>query len=188
MFNFTSFITSQSAWVKALSIIIGTFILEDVATVLTAIATQAHEISIILGLVSLYIGIAVGDVGLYGLGWAGAKWPRVKRFLTLPSQKQTQKWFDKNVIKIVGISRFVPGARLPLYTACGFYHAPFWLFTVTAVFATLIWTSFLFYLSLHIGGWLLAHKSGWRWAGLAGFVLCIFVIGRLIAHFQKVSR
>ncbi|MDF7674898.1 hypothetical protein PT277_06110 [Acetobacteraceae bacterium ESL0709] len=188
MFNFSAFIASQSPWVKAFSVIIGTFILEDVTTVLTAIATQDHEISIPLALISLYIGIAVGDMGLYGMGWAGAKWPYVKKFLTLPSQEQAKKWFGQNVIKIVGISRFVPGARLPLYTACGFYHAPFLPFALTAVVATLIWTSLLFLLSLHVGGWLLAHKGGWRWAGLIGFVLCIFVMGRLIAHFQKVSR
>lgn len=188
MFNFSAYIASQSPWVKAFSVIIGTFILEDVTTVLVAIASQDHEISITLALVSLYIGIAVGDMGLYGLGWAGAKWPRIKRFLTLPSQEKTKKWFGQNVIKIVGISRFVPGARLPLYTACGFYHAPFTPFALTAVLATLVWTSLLFTLSLHVGSWLLAHKGGWRWAGIIGFVLCIFVMGRLIAHFQKVSR
>ncbi|MBS1041197.1 VTT domain-containing protein [Gluconobacter cerinus] len=181
-------LASQPAWLKAVSIIVGTFILEDVATVLSGVAARAGHVSIALALGALWFGVAIGDFGLYGLGAAGARWPRLRRFLTLPKQERTQDWFSKNVIRIVAISRFVPGARLPLYTACGFFHAPFLRFALTAVLATLVWTTLLFLLAMRIGGWLLAHQGGWRWAGLAGFVLCIVVVGRLIARIQTVSQ
>lgn len=180
-------LASQPLWLKALSIIVGTFILEDVATVLSAIATQAHQINLFAALCALYVGVVLGDLGLYLLGLGGAHWPFLKRFLTLPSEKQAQRWFSRNIIKVVAISRFVPGARLPLYTACGFFKAPFLSFALTAIVATLVWTSLLFLLSLRIGGWLLAHQGGWRWAGIIGFVLCIVLMGRFIAHIQRVS-
>ncbi|MBS1027705.1 DedA family protein [Gluconobacter albidus] len=179
---------SQPAWLKAATIIVGTFILEDVATVLSAVAARAGEVNIPLALMALYFGVAVGDLGLYGLGAAGARWPYLRRFLTLPKRERTQDWFSANVIRIVAISRFVPGARLPLYTACGFFRAPFLRFALTAVLATLVWTTCLFLLAMRVGGWLLAHQGGWRWAGLAGFVLCIVVVGRLIARLQTVSQ
>ncbi|QDH15892.1 hypothetical protein E3E11_00485 [Oecophyllibacter saccharovorans] len=178
---------SQPAWLKAAIVIAGTFILEDVATVLSAIAVQAHQISLPLALGSLYAGVAIGDMGLYGLGYAGWHWPALRRFLTLPGQDRTREWFLSHTIRIVAISRFVPGARLPLYTACGYFRVPFWKFALTAICATLVWTSLLFALSLKVGHWLLLHQAGWRWAGIIGFVLCIFVIGRLIAHFQRMS-
>lgn len=180
-------LASQPLWLKVLSIIVGTFILEDVATVLAAIATQAHQISVLAALGALYLGVIVGDLGLYALGLGGAYWPFLKRFLTLPSQKQTEHWFSRNIVKVVAISRFIPGARLPLYTACGFFKAPFLPFALTAIVATLVWTTLLFLLSLRIGGWLLAHQSGWRWAGIGGFILCIVLIGRFIARIQRVS-
>ncbi|WP_040508503.1 DedA family protein [Gluconobacter morbifer] len=179
---------SQPAWLKAATIIVGTFILEDVATVLSAIATRAGEVSMPLALIALYFGVAVGDMGLYGLGAAGARWPYLRRFLTLPKRERTHDWFTKHVIRVVAISRFIPGARLPLYTACGFFRAPFLPFALTAVLATLVWTTLLFLLAMRVGGWLLAHQGGWRWAGLAGFVLCIVLIGRLIARIQTMSQ
>lgn len=181
-------VANQPAWLKVVTIIAGTFILEDVATVLSALATQAHQVSIPLALGALYVGVAVGDLGLYGLGAAGWHWPALRRFLTLPGQDRTREWFLNNTVRIVAISRFVPGARLPLYTACGYFRVPFWKFALTAVCATLVWTSFLFALSLKVGHWLLQHQSGWRWVGIIGFVLCIFIMGRLVARFQRMSR
>lgn len=174
-------------WLKILSVIIGTFILEDVATVLTAIATQTGTIPLLLALSALYAGVIAGDLGLYGLGRAGAQWPFLRRFLTLPRQERTEVWFRQNLVRLVAISRFVPGARLPLYTALGFFRAPFLIFTLTVICATFVWTSLLFLLSLHIGKWLLAHQGNWRWAGLAGFIICIVFIGRCIARFQRMS-
>ncbi|GBR70866.1 hypothetical protein GKA01_11690 [Gluconobacter kanchanaburiensis NBRC 103587] len=179
---------SQPVWLKAATIIVGTFILEDVATVLSAVAARADAVSIPVALGALYFGVAIGDLGLYGLGAAGGRWPYLRRFLTLPKRERTQDWFRSNVIRVVAISRFVPGARLPLYTACGFFRAPLVPFAMTAVLATLVWTTCLFLLAMRVGGWLLAHQGGWRWAGLAGFVLCIVVVGRLIARFQTVSQ
>lgn len=185
MIRISTLVASQPIWLKAASIILGTFILEDVATVLSAVASQAGQVSIITALLSLYAGVVIGDIGLYGLGLAGSRWPFLHRFLTLPSEEQAHRWFSKNIISVVGISRFIPGARLPLYTACGFFRAPFWAFALTAIGATLIWTSLLFLLSLRIGHWLLAHQGGWRWAGIIGFVFCIFAMGRLIGRLQR---
>ncbi|MCT6838001.1 MULTISPECIES: DedA family protein [Bombella] len=188
MIRLNALMASQPLWLKAFSIILGTFILEDVATVLAATAAKNGNISSIAALLSLYVGVVVGDVGLYGLGLAGSHWQFLRRFLTLPSEEQARKWFSRNIIAVVAIARFVPGVRLPLYTACGFFRAPFCAFALTAIAATLVWTSLLFLLSLHISGWLLAHKTGWRWAGIVGFVLCIFMMGRFIGHLQRRSH
>ncbi len=181
----SAIMASQPAWLKAFTVILGTFILEDVATVLAAIAAKGNQLSIPLALGSLYAGVALGDMGLYALGLAGSRWTFLRRFLTLPSEEQAQRWFSRNIIGVVAISRFVPGSRLPLYTACGFFRAPFLAFALTAIGATLVWTSLLFLLALHIGGWLLAHQGGWRWAGIIGFILCIFLMGRFISHLQR---
>lgn len=54
-------------WSKALAVIIGTFILEDATTMIAAMAVDEGRLSVPLALVALYIGVAVGDLGLYGL-------------------------------------------------------------------------------------------------------------------------
>ncbi|GBQ14951.1 hypothetical protein AA21291_2010 [Swaminathania salitolerans LMG 21291] len=174
-------------WSKGLAVILGTFILEDATTMIAAMAADDGRISVSVALVALYIGVAVGDLGLYGLGALGSSWPPARRWLTLPRHDRGHDWFVRNVVRTVVISRFIPGARLPLYTACGFFRAPFGAFAGSAVVATLIWTSLLFGVSLHVGGWLSAHMEGWRWFGIAGFVLTLLFVGRLIARFQTFS-
>ncbi|MGY6770379.1 DedA family protein [Komagataeibacter sp. NFXK3] len=173
-----------SPLLQALAIIVGTFILEDAATILTAMQVRTGHVALWVALVALYIGIVVGDMGLYGMGRLAALWPPARRWITLPGGAREGKWFDRNVFRIVFISRFIPGARLPLYTACGFFHARFGLFCIAAIAATLIWTTMLFLVSLQVGQFLIDHLGTWKWAGMGGFVLTILLISRMIARLQ----
>ncbi|AHI25770.1 hypothetical protein BGC31_04900 [Komagataeibacter xylinus] len=174
-----------SPFMQGLAIIIGTFILEDAATIMTAMQVRTGHVDVTVALVALYIGIVVGDMGLYGMGRLAALWPPARKWITLPGGAREGQWFDRNVFRIVFISRFVPGARLPLYTACGFFRARFGLFCIAAVLATLIWTSMLFLVSLRVGQFLIDHLGTWKWAGMAGFILTIFLISRMIARLQS---
>jgi membrane protein DedA with SNARE-associated domain len=88
-------------------------------------------------------------------------------------------WLDGRVFKVVLISRFLPGLRLPTYTTCGFVGANLRQFTLAVVIATLCWTSLLFGVSLRIGQVLIDHFGAWRWAGAAGFVIFVIIAGRL---------
>jgi membrane protein DedA with SNARE-associated domain len=85
------------------------------------------------------------------------------------------------VFRVVVVSRFIPGMRLPTYTACGFLGVDFRQFAIAAVLATLIWTSMLFALAMRVGDLFIAHLGVWRWAGAIGFALVIILAGRLLA-------
>lgn len=172
----------QDPLLQGAAIVCGTFILEDAATILAA--TEAGEGKIMLGVAlgALYVGIVLGDLGLYGLGRLAALFPWARRWAPKPGMKRTQAWICKNVFKTVFISRFLPGARLPTYTLCGFLHASFVRFAMAAIVATLIWTSLLFAVSLKVGAFLMNHLGAWRWAGVAVFVATIVVVGRLAAR------
>jgi membrane protein DedA with SNARE-associated domain len=170
--------------VQAVAIVAGTFVLEDAATVLAAMQVQSGTISFALALGSLYVGIVLGDIGLYGLGWLAARFPWAHRWVPPAKQRSTRRWVETHVFKVVFISRFLPGARLPTYTTCGFLGANFRRFTLAAVVATLIWTSLLFGVSLHVGKVLMDHLGAWRWAGAIGFAAFIIVVGRLAARLQ----
>ncbi|MFT8418041.1 MAG: VTT domain-containing protein [Acetobacter sp.] len=178
-------LTASQPLLQVVIVILATFVLEDAATVITAIQVHLHIISIPLALASLYVGIIVGDVGLYALGALAAKWPPATRWITVPSAQARQAWLSKNLFWVVFVSRFVPGTRLPLYTACGFLRAGLPVFTAATTCATLIWTTALFLLSLRVGGVLLTHLGAWRWVGVAGFVAVIILMGRLVARSQK---
>ncbi len=101
---------------QASTIIIGTFILEDAATLLAAVQVAAGGIPLVLALGALYAGIVLGDLGLYGLGKlsAGNAWAR--RLVPRQRRDLGRQWITGRVIPIVLVSRFVPGLRLPTYT------------------------------------------------------------------------
>ncbi len=166
-------------FLQAATIISGTFILEDAATLLAAMQVASGNLSLKLALGSLYVGIVLGDLGLYGLGRLSATHSWAKRLLPQHRRNLGQEWVKGKVIPLVLVSRFIPGLRLPTYTTLGFLHASFVQFALAAIIATLIWTSGLFFISLRLG-MLMAHYLGiWRWAGLAVFLLIIIFVGRL---------
>lgn len=178
-------LTAASPFMQVVIIILATFVLEDAATLITAIQVQLHVVSPFAALTALYSGIVLGDVGLYGLGALAACWPPARRWVDMPGISQQRQWLTRNLFKAVFISRFIPGTRLPLYTACGFFRAGLKTFTLATVLATMLWTTGLFLLSFKIGAFLLAHLGAWRWAGIAGFAALMILSGRVAARIRK---
>lgn len=169
-------------------IVLATFVLEDAATVLAALQAQAGVVSEPLALGALYAGIVLGDLGLYGLGRLSGRVRWAARFVPPSRMRQGRAWLDGRVFPVVFASRFIPGARLPTYTACGFLGANLRAFALATTLATLVWTSLLFGLSLHVGALLLHLLGAWRWAGGVGLVLAILVLGRTAARLQEARR
>jgi membrane protein DedA with SNARE-associated domain len=167
---------------QAATIIIGTFILEDAATLLAAMQVAAGSVSMVLALGALYSGIVLGDLGLYGLGALSARHPWAQRLVPKRRQDIGHGWVSQRVIPLVLVSRFVPGLRLPTYTTLGFLRAPILQFAAAAIGATLVWTSGLFFVSLKLGALMMRYLGIWRWAGLAVFCLVLIIVGRTATH------
>ena len=171
----------QHPLLQASAIVLGTFILEDAATVLAAMQVEAGGLSVGLALASLYVGIVLGDLGLYGLGRLSAMVPWIARMLPPRRAEAIRAWLQGRVFTVVVVSRFLPGSRLPTYTTCGFVGANLWQFLLASAAATTCWTLLLFGVSLRIGQLLIDHLGAWRWVGAVGFAACVIIAGRLAA-------
>jgi membrane protein DedA with SNARE-associated domain len=156
--------------------------LEDAATLTTAIAVQNGSIALPTGLLSLYAGIVLGDIGLYGLGRLAGSFAWARRLVPAPHAARGRNWLAHRVFRTVFVARFMPGVRLPTYTACGFLRVSLARFALAAIGATLVWTSLLFFVSLRIGVLLMNHLGASRWAGVVGFVVAATVAGRFVAR------
>jgi membrane protein DedA with SNARE-associated domain len=181
-------LAGHSPWFQAAAIIIGTFILEDAATVAAAMQVEDGALPVWLALISLYAGIVLGDLGLYALGRLSARVPWIARQLPPNRQETIRAWIDGRIFKVVLGSRFLPGLRLPTYTTCGFVGANLRQFTLAAVVATAAWTTLLFTTSLRVGHFLMDHLGAWRWAGAAGFAAFIIIAGRAAAASLQSAR
>jgi membrane protein DedA with SNARE-associated domain len=173
---------------QAGAIVLATFILEDAATVLAAMEAAQGGVSAALALGALYVGIVLGDLGLYGLGRLAASVPWVARRLPAQRMAVVRAWLSGQVFRVVLVSRFLPGLRLPTYTTCGFLGADLKAFTLAAIIATICWTSLLFGASLRIGQLLIDHFGAWRWAGAVGFAAFVILAGRLAAGKLRSAR
>jgi membrane protein DedA with SNARE-associated domain len=181
-------LAGHSPLLQGVAIVLATFILEDAATVLAAMQADSGGVAVSVALFSLFIGIVLGDLGLYGLGRLSARLPWVARLLPPHRQAAIRGWLDGRVFKVVLVSRFLPGLRLPTYTTCGFLGADLRQFTLAAVVATTCWTSLLFGISLRVGQLLMDHFGAWRWFGAAGFVLFVIIAGRVAAASLQSAR
>lgn len=143
--------------VVALVLALTTLLLEDLAIAAgVALATQG-VLSWGLSLGAVGGGIALGDIGLYGLGLAATRVPWLQRRYVGERTRWARAQLVSRLPSAVLIARVVPGLRLVTYTACGFMRVPLAPFTGWVIVAVTLWTAGLYGLSVAIGGALAQH-------------------------------
>jgi len=162
----------------SLAIVLGVIFLEDTTVVVVGMLAADKILPISHALLSLYVGIVIGDVGLYCLGRLASTHPRLARYVEHDFTAPFRIWLETRFVLTVFTARFIPGARLPTYTASGFFHSPLSLFFFTATAATAIWTTFLFFASYWFGNLTVGWASHIRWGIALAFLLALFFIGR----------
>jgi membrane protein DedA with SNARE-associated domain len=167
-----------SSLLLALTIIVATFFLEDPTTVIVGVLAADGVIPTPLALASLYLGIIVGDVGLYCLGYLASTHPRLAHYVDHEFIAPFRAWLETRFVLTVFSVRFIPGARFPTYTASGFFRSPLSTFVATAIGATAVWTTILFSASYWFGS-TTAHWIGpVRWSIALAFLLALFLLAR----------
>lgn len=137
--------------VIALVLALTTLLVEDVAIAAgVALATQG-AISWELSLLAVGGGIAIGDLGLYGLGLAATRVPWLKRRYVGAKSDWARGKITQRLASAVLVARVVPGLRLVTYTTCGFVRIPLLPFTAWVLLAVTLWTAGLYALSVAIG-------------------------------------
>ena len=132
----------------ALSVFLLTFAYEDGATLLAVTLGAAGRLDPRLGFASAFLGIWVGDMGLFMVGSsvgrraANSQW--LTRFVSSDSLCKAQSWFAKRGPLTIVMSRFLPGSRLPLYIAAGALKLPARLFSTITGVCSAVWVAAIF--------------------------------------------
>src|SRR5882724_6355509 len=146
MFPFNSLPETQAA--LALSIFFASFVYEDGATLLAATLSASGRLDPRIGLLTAFLGIWIGDIGLYGLGsvfgrrTTRSRW--LQKYLRPESMAKAESWFSKHGSLALVISRAIPGSRLPLYVAAGALRLPIRLFAKTTAVCSAVWVCAIF--------------------------------------------
>lgn len=162
----------------SLAIILGTFFLEDPTTIIVGVLAADGSIPVPLAIFSLYMGIVIGDIGLYCLGWLASTHPKLARYVDHDFIAPFRAWLETRYILTIFSARFIPGARFPTYTSSGFFRSPLSTFIVVAIGATSIWTTFLFFASYWFGNLTTEWIGPVRWSIAFVVLIGLFLIGR----------
>src|SRR5260370_199743 len=172
--------SANAEWIpvaKAAGFFLATFVLEDVAAVGAGLLLATGGISWPAAFAACFLGIWMGDAGLYALArYAGRGWferSSLRRFATKVAE--SERWFAERGTPILIFSRLIPGARLPTYLAAGFLCVPLPPFLCITGVASCVWTMVILLLAQTFGERLANWLGTYKHAGLlllgAGVVL-----------------
>jgi membrane protein DedA with SNARE-associated domain len=186
----------------SITIFLTTLALEDGAMALSVALIGKGQITFFEAFMACFLGISIGDIGLYFLGravnvidfesqdiassnaslkfsfrnWFKSRIKNRLRFLSkLKSYKPNQST-ESYISYSVVLSRFVPGTRIPAYVGAGLLKYSFFKFFILTILSVAFWVLFI----LLGGKTLFIYFSGHLVYALIGFVLLLLFAKSLI--------
>lgn len=126
-------IGSHGAIAAFCSVVLLSYLLEDIALILAALLAVSGVFSPVIGWSAAFFGIFTGDLGVYFIA----------RFL----RKPVANWktdFPMPSTKELIVCRFTPGLRTPAYSLCGLSNMPLFRFSQIIFWSGLVWTLAIF--------------------------------------------
>jgi len=143
------------------------FVHEDMAIIAAALLVAQHQLLIEVAAFSLAAGMISRDLILYALGAAARRSGLARRYLIGARVQALGVWLEGNLIKVVVVSRIVPGLMFPAYIACGWFHLPFRRYLLISAATTAVYLPIILGLALLFGQAAFAIVGGWAWMALA---------------------
>ncbi len=164
---------------------LGTLVSEDLSCIIGGLLASRGTLPLWAAIVACAVGIFIGDLMLYALGYLGK--PALSRaplkwFVSAKTVERMERWYHRRGAVIILTSRFVPGTRLPAYVAAGVLRMPLGKFLPYFAVAVLAWTPILVGLSWLAGDvvlrWVEQYDRYAIWILLGGiFALWLLIHG-----------
>ena len=172
---------NTSLTLLCVGIVLLSYLLEDLAIATAATLSANGDLLPSLALMSIFIGIATGDLGLYVLGRYARKvrWLRY-RALSNSSFKVIRQKLTQRAFVNLFLIRFIPGLRTIGFTLSGFLAIPLPVFFSAVLLATSIWTLLVFTLIYQIGSSVFMQLSELKWLLVPVAFGLLFLMNRFL--------
>ena len=158
--------------VEVASLLVLPFAHEDLAIVLGAYAIVNDILPIGLVTATLYGGIVISDIALYGLGAAARRIPWVRRWTIGERVTGYGDKLKENVFWLVALCRVVPGTIFFAFVACGWTGVSLRRFSAASLLVSALYLPMMLMLTIVFGDRLNDLVGVWTWplllAGLVG--------------------
>ncbi|MGH9837133.1 MAG: VTT domain-containing protein, partial [Blastocatellia bacterium] len=183
--------TGITAFVVTLLLAAATLVSEDLTCIAAGVMAAQGRLSFALGSFACFLGIFIGDLMLFLAGrWLGRgalQRAPIRWFIKDEDVRRSSEWFSRQGAKVIFASRFLPGARLPMYFAAGALDTSFWKFAFYFALACAVWTPLLVGLAMLLGrevieSALLGGQSQFFKIVIAGVLILVLV--KLLVRFS----
>jgi len=165
----------NSLLTHSLILFFGTFLQEDLAVITGGMFIINKQLPYFLAFASLYFGIIISDLGIYGLGVAARTVPWTQKYLLNNRVQYAKKKIEKNIIPSVALCRLIPGLLFPTFIACGWLGISFFQFSIITIIAAAIYATVLLFLVTTVGA-TIVHQIGIAgWIVLFGISISVII-------------
>ncbi|MDI9313912.1 MAG: VTT domain-containing protein [Hydrotalea sp.] len=162
--------------ILGLLLAIAVVILEDVTIIAAAVLSASGEISVPIAIISLFGGILIGEIFCYYLGRLAHRNSFLKKQMQRRGMSIAMKWLENNLIWAVLATRYVPGMRIAVYGAMGFYRLKIRVVMLTSLAVVFIWAGGLFFLIREFGVQYWEDLGPAHWVVVLVFILLLVLI------------
>ncbi|MCP3919657.1 MAG: alpha/beta fold hydrolase [bacterium] len=164
-----------------------TLVSEDLACIGAGLLVSQGRLGLIAASLACFAGIFLGDVLLYAAGRLFGR-PAIRRaplswMVSEGAVERASRWFRERGGRVIFVSRFTPGLRLPTYVAAGVLHTSFTSFAFYFCVAGLLWTPALVGLASWAGSeaeFFVARLGQFATFGVLGLVGLLLLVPRVI--------
>jgi len=165
----------------------GTLVSEDLTCLAAGLWVSQGRIGFLAASAGCFLGILVGDLGLYAIGRLVGR-PALARaplrwIVSERSLERARAWFAARGALAIFLSRFTPGLRLPTYVVAGMVGTRLAVFAFWFALAGLVWTPALVglakWLGDEAGGWV-DHLGQWLLPALLGLLVGLRLVQKVL--------
>ena len=176
-------------WFKhCIAIFFLTFIHEDAAILAAAFSRVEHQLPLPMAYLSVYLGIVVGDLLIYGLGHMAQRNAWLKSKIIGPRVEKLRQWLESNMVHVLVICRITPGLLFPTFVACGWFKLSFKRFAVVSILSGAIYSSIVLTIVIFFGKLVLEHLGVWSWGVVLAVVVLLALRNTLKPKWSKTSK
>ncbi|MEM1379553.1 MAG: VTT domain-containing protein [Pseudomonadota bacterium] len=165
----------ENLWAVYLGILIAPFIQEDAAVIgATSLAASGmHNAAAVLAVA--LIGLSASDLWKYAIGALAQRSAWARRLAEGPRVKAAGDVVRERLGSAIFTARFIPGTRIALYIAAGYFRAPFQRFALFIVLSAALLIGALFGVLKVLGD--LVGERAVLYVSLAAIAAVVVVIG-----------
>jgi membrane protein DedA with SNARE-associated domain len=162
---------STDIWAVCAGLAIGPFVQEDTAIFTASSLSMLDETRIIPIYAAITFGLSLSNMWKYWGGRAAHSHAWARRMAEKPQVARAARLVHNRLALSLIAARFIPGTRIPLYLAAGYFKADWWRFAFWVAVSSALNVAVFFVLFRAVGA--VAGKQAVVWLPIVGALLLV---------------